>query len=87
MNTRAVFIKILKYVENSEMEVYRKNRSFKMASNSEALLACENTEGILAAIDSDILAEPNELDNEFATVVSKYSFKKLFFMPKLQKKI
>ena len=40
-------------------------------SKSEELLAGDHTEGILTAIDSDILAEPNELGNEFAIAVSE----------------
>ena len=39
------------------MDVYRVGRSFKMASNSEELLAGDNTKGSLAAIDS----KPNKL--------------------------
>ena len=47
----------LKYVKNNGMDVYRVGRSFKMASNSEELLAGDDTKGSLAAIDS----EPNKL--------------------------
>ena len=42
-----------------------------MASKSEDLLAGDDTEGILAVIDNDILAEPNDLETEFAATVSK----------------
>ena len=42
-----------------------------MASKSEDLLAGDDTEGILAIIDNDILAEPNDLETEFAATVSK----------------
>ena len=49
--------------------------SFKIASKSEKLLAGNDIEGILAVIDDDLLAEPNDLNRE------------LLFMPKLQKNI
>ena len=42
-----------------------------MASKSEELLAGDNIEEILAVIDSDILAELNDLETEFATTISK----------------
>ena len=42
-----------------------------MASNSEDLLASDYMEGILIVIDCDILAEPNNLQTEFAATVSK----------------
>ena len=42
-----------------------------MASKSGELLAGDDTEGILAVIDNDILAEPNDLETEFAATVSK----------------
>ena len=42
-----------------------------MASKSEELLAGNHIEGILAVIDNDILAEPNDLETEFAATVSK----------------
>ena len=42
-----------------------------MASKSGELLAGNHIEGILAVIDNDILAEPNDLETEFAATVSK----------------
>ena len=42
-----------------------------MASKSEELLAGDDIEGMLALIDSDILAEPNDLETEFAATISK----------------
>ena len=60
---------MLEYVENSR--VYRGDRSFKRVSNSEELLAGDDIEGILPVIDSDILAEPNDLETEFGATVSK----------------
>ena len=42
-----------------------------MASKRDELLAGDDTEGILAVIDNDILAEPNDLETEFAATVSK----------------
>ena len=42
-----------------------------MASKSEELLAGDDIKGILAVIDSDILAEPIDLETEFATTVFK----------------
>ena len=42
-----------------------------MASKSGELLAGDHIEGILAVIDNDILAEPNDLETEFAATVSK----------------
>ena len=42
--------------------MYGRHRSFKMASKSEEHLAGDNIEGILAVIDSDILAEQNDLE-------------------------
>ena len=42
-----------------------------MASKSEELQAGDDTEGILAVIDNDILAEPNDLETEFAATVSE----------------
>ena len=62
LDTRAVFIEFLKYVENSGVVVYQGDRSFKIASKSEELLAGDDIEEILAVKDSDILAEPNDLD-------------------------
>ena len=53
------------------MVVYRGDRSFKMVSKSAELLAGADIEGSLAFIDSDILAEPNSLETEFAATVSK----------------
>ena len=42
-----------------------------MASKSVELLARGDIEGILAVIDNDILAEPNDLKTEFASTVPK----------------
>ena len=42
-----------------------------MASKSVELLAGDDIEGILAVKDNDILAEPNDLETEFAATVSK----------------
>ena len=42
-----------------------------MASKSEELLDGDDTEGILAVVDNDILTEPNDLKTEFAATVSK----------------
>ena len=51
--------------------MYGRHRSFKMASKSEEHLAGDNIEWILAVIDSDILAEQNDLETEFAATISK----------------
>ena len=53
------------------MVVYRGDRSFKMASKNEEFLAGADIEGILAVIDSDMLAESNDLETELAATVSK----------------
>ena len=53
------------------MVVYRGDRSFKMASKSEELLAGDDNEGILSFTDNYILAEPNDLETEFTATVSK----------------
>ena len=45
--------------------------SFKIASKSEEFLPGNDIEGILEVIDNDILAEPNDLETEFAATVSK----------------
>ena len=61
-----------------------------MASKSEELLTGDKTEGILAVINNDIIAEPNALEIEFAATVSKIqdiSSESCFSMPKLQKNI
>ena len=42
-----------------------------MASKREVLLAGDDIEGILAVIDNDILAKPNDLETAFAATVSK----------------
>ena len=42
-----------------------------MVSKSEELLAGNDTEGILAFINTDILTEPTDLETEFAATVSK----------------
>ena len=63
---------MLKLVENSDVfVVYELDKYFKMASNSEELLASDDMERILLVIESDILAEPNDLEAEFAATVSK----------------
>ena len=51
--------------------VYQFDKYFKMASNTEELLASDDMERILLVIESDILAEPNDLEAEFAATVSK----------------
>ena len=62
----------MKLVENSDVfVVYELDKYFKMASNSEELLASDDMERILLVIESDILAEPNDLEAEFAATVSK----------------
>ena len=71
LDTWAIFIEFLKYVENSGVVVYQGDRSFKMASKSEDLLAGDDIEEILAVVDSNILAKPNDLESEFAATVSK----------------
>ena len=73
-DTPAVYIGFLKHVENSGVVVYLGNRSFKMVSNSEELLAGDDTEGILTVIDSDILAEPNDSETEFAATIFKIHY-------------
>ena len=71
LDTRAVFIEFLKYVENSLLIIYEMDRSFNMASNSAELLADDNIEGILEVIDGDIYAELNNLEIEFTAIVSE----------------
>ena len=62
----------MKLVENSDVfVVYQLDKYFKMASNSEELLVSDDMERILLVIESDILAEPNHLEAEFAAKVSK----------------
>ena len=58
-------------IENSEVVVYWGDWSFKIASKSDELLAGDDIEGILAVIDNDILAKPNDLETAFAATVSK----------------
>ena len=62
-DTLAAFIEIWNWVENNGVVVYRRDRSFKMASKSEELLAGSDTEEILKVIDSDILAAKNSLES------------------------
>ena len=62
-DTLAAFIEIWNWVENNGVVVYRRDRSFKMASKSEELLAGNDTEEILKVIDSDILAAKNSLES------------------------
>ena len=42
-----------------------------MTSKGEELLAGDDIERILAVIDNDVLAEPNDLETEFAVTFSK----------------
>ena len=88
LDTWAVSIEFLKYVENSEVVVYRGDKYFKMASNSEELLAGDDIEEILAVIDSGILAEPNDLKTEFAATTSKIQDinSESCFYPKIEEK-
>ena len=51
--------------------VYQLDKYFKMASNSEELLASDDMERISLVIESYIFAEPNDLETEFAATVSK----------------
>ena len=53
------------------MVVYQGDRSFKIVSKSEELLVGDEIEEILAVLDSDMLAEPNDLETEFTATVSK----------------
>ena len=53
------------------MLVYWGDRSFKMTSNSDKLLAGKGTEETLAVVDKDILIESNDLETEFTAKVSK----------------
>ena len=81
---------MLKLVENSDVfVVYQLDKYFKMASNSEELLASDDMERILLVIESDILAEPNDLEAEFAATVSKMQDinSESRFMRKLRKSI
>ena len=80
----------MKLVENSDVfVVYQLDKYFKMASNSEELLASDDMERILLVIESDILAEPNDLEAEFAATVSKMQDinSESRFMRKLRKSI
>ena len=80
----------MKYFENSEVVVYRGDQSFKMASNSGDLLVGDGIKGILAVIDCNILADPNDLETEFAATVSEIqdiNSESCFFMPKLLKNV
>ena len=60
-----------------------------MASNSEEPLAGNDIERVFLVIESDILAEPNNLEIEFEATVSKMHDINLdsCFMPKFQKSI
>ena len=42
-----------------------------MVPNSEELMTDDDMEWILVVIDNDILAEPNNLETDFAAIVSK----------------
>ena len=80
----------MKLVENSDVfVVYQLDKYFKMASNSEELLVSDDMERILLVIESDILAEPNDLEAEFAATVSKMQDinSESRFMRKLRKSI
>ena len=60
-----------------------------MASNSEELLTGDDIERILAAIDSDILAESHDLWTDFTATVSEIkdiNCESCFFLPRFQKK-
>ena len=57
MDTRAEFTEFSKNVETIGVAIYWGDRSFKMASNGEEPLTDDGTEGILTAIDSNILIE------------------------------
>ena len=59
------------YVENTGVVVCGGDRSIKMASNSEELLAGDGSEGILTITDSFILFELNNLETEFSATVSE----------------
>ena len=61
----------MKYVGNCGAVIYWWDRSFKRTSKSEELLVGDDTEGILAVTDSDILPELNDLETEFTATVSK----------------
>ena len=77
----------MKYVENSGVVVYLGVGSFKITSESEELLAGVDIEGILAVIDNDVLAEPNDLELSSQLQFPKYRtlIQRAVFMPKLQK--
>ena len=90
LDTRPIFIEFLKYVENSDdIIVYQLDKYFRMASNSEEPLAGHDIERVFLVIESDILAEPNNLEIEFEATVSKMQDINLdsCFMPKFQKSI
>ena len=57
-----------------------------MDSKREELLAGYDIEGILAVIDNDMLAEPNDLETEFAVTVSKIQEINSFFYAKIAEK-
>ena len=71
LDTQAVFIEFLKYVENSGLVVYWGDGSFKMVSKSEERLPGDDIKRVSTVIDDDILAEANDLETEFAATVSK----------------
>ena len=90
LDTRPIFIEYLKYVENSDdIVVYQLGKHFRMASNSEEPLAGHDIERVFLVIESNILAEPNDLEIEFEATVSKMKDINLesCFMPKFQKSI
>ena len=57
-----------------------------MDSKREELLAGYDIEGILAVIDNDMLAEPNDLETEFAVTVSKIQEINSVFYAKIAEK-
>ena len=71
LDTRAVFIEFLKYVGESEVVRNRGERSYTIASNSAEHLTGDDAEGMLTVIDSNIIAEPNDLGTQFAGAVSE----------------
>ena len=87
LDTKPIFREFFKYVENSYvLVVYYLDKYFKIASNSEELLAGDDMERILLVIETDIPAEPNDFQN--ATVSKMEDINpESYFMPKFQKSI
>ena len=64
LDTKPIFREFFKYVENSYvLVVYYLDKYFKIASNSEELLAGDDMERILLVIETDIPAEANDFQN------------------------